>query len=121
MQPSSKGKDMHPPQTLAGYIRQHLAEIEEKLEIGVRQEAIVSDLNDLGYETSVTAFRNYLYRARLRSAQKVASAPTKPQLPKDKTTVEKSTEKPTKEKSPLTQKAGFDFKGTNSVNIDDLV
>ena len=39
----------------------------------------------------------------------------------DKTTVEKSTEKPTKEKSPLTQKAGFDFKGTNSVNIDDLV
>lgn len=108
---------MHPPQTLAGYIRQHLAEIEEKLEIGVRQEAIVSELNDLGYETSVTAFRNYLYRARLRSAKKVASPPTKPQLPKEKTTVEK----PAKEKSPLTQKAGFDFKGTNSVDIDDLV
>ena len=108
---------MHPPQTLAGYIRQHLSDIEEKLEIGVRQEAIVSELNDLGYETSVTAFRNYLYRARLRSAKKATSAPIKPQPQKEKATPEK----PIKETSPLTQKAGFDFKGTNSVDIDDLV
>lgn len=51
-------------QSLAGYIRQHLTEIETRLSFGVRQEVIVSELEAIGYKTTVKGFRNFLYRAR---------------------------------------------------------
>lgn len=68
---------MKPPQSLAGYIRQHLQELEERLEVGVRQEVIVAELEAHGYKTTLKGFRNFLYRARIRAAKKTATAPTK--------------------------------------------
>jgi hypothetical protein len=57
-------------QSLAGYIRQHLADLEMRMEYGIRQESLVEELNALGYETTVKAFRNYLVRARAGRAKK---------------------------------------------------
>jgi len=73
---------MKPPQSLAGYIRQHLEELEERLEVGVRQGTIVAELEVHGYKTTLTGFRNFLYRARIRASKKAAS--TKP-VPKKET------------------------------------
>lgn len=53
-------------QSLAGYIREHIASIEQKLAIGVKQEAIVSDLEAAGFKTTLANFRNELYRVRGR-------------------------------------------------------
>lgn len=69
---------MKPPQSLAGYIRQHLKELEERLEVGVRQEVIVAELESHGYKTTLKGFRNFLYRARIRATKKAVAAPTKP-------------------------------------------
>ncbi len=69
---------MKPPQSLAGYIRQHLKELEERLEVGVRQEVIVAELEAHGYKTTLKGFRNFLYRARIRATKKAVAAPTKP-------------------------------------------
>ena len=75
---------MKPPQSLAGYIRQHLTELEERLEVGVRQEVIVSELEAHGYKTTLKGFRNFLYRARIRAAQKTVTVPAKPSPIKEK-------------------------------------
>jgi hypothetical protein len=61
MQPK---EELMTKQSLAGYIRQHLAEMETRMEYGVPQAVIVEELNALGYSTNVRAFRNYLVRAR---------------------------------------------------------
>ena len=69
---------MKPPQSLAGYIRQHLQELEERLEVGVRQEVIVAELEAHGYKTTLKGFRNFLYRARTRAAKKTVTASATP-------------------------------------------
>jgi hypothetical protein len=51
-------------QSLAGYIRQHLVELEARMEFGTKQAELVEELNALGYATTLPAFRNYLSRAR---------------------------------------------------------
>lgn len=55
---------MKKPQSLAGLIRQRLADIEARLEVGIRQEVIVDELATEGHLTSLQNFRNELWRAR---------------------------------------------------------
>lgn len=117
---------MKPPQSLAGYIRQHLQELEERLEVGVRQEVIVAELEAHGYKTTLKGFRNFLYRARIRAAQKTVAASAKPASPKEQKNAPSVAQKPDQKKqevppNPLTKKAGFEFKGTNSVDENDLI
>lgn len=117
---------MKPPQSLAGYIRQHLQELEERLEVGVRQEVIVAELEAHGYKTTLKGFRNFLYRARIRAAQKTVAASAKPAPQKEQKNAPSIAPKPDQKKqevppNPLTKKAGFEFKGTNSVDENDLI
>ncbi|MCW5223633.1 hypothetical protein D5041_21350 (plasmid) [Verminephrobacter aporrectodeae subsp. tuberculatae] len=117
---------MKPPQSLAGYIRQHLTELEERLEVGIRQEVIVSELATYGYKTTLKGFRNFLYRARIRAAQKSVAVPAKNQSQKEQRNAPFVASGPDHQKqksppNPLTKKSGFDFKGTNSVDENDLI
>lgn len=116
---------MKPPQSLAGYIRQHLTELEERLEVGLRQEVIVAELQAHGYTTTLKGFRNFLYRARLRAAKKAVAVPATPS-PKESKNAPSVTSKTTQIKkevpsNPLTKKAGFEFKGTLGVDENDLI
>lgn len=115
-------------QSLAGYIRQHLTEIEERLEVGIRQEVIVSELEANGYKTTLKGFRNFLYRARIRAAQKNVAVPAKhqPPAPKEQKHAPPLAQKTDQKKqgippNPLKKKPGFDFKGTNFVDENDLI
>ncbi|TFW28467.1 hypothetical protein [Duganella callida] len=53
-------------QSLAGVIRERLESIEQRLAVGVRQEVFLAELAEAGYETSLSNFRNELWRARKR-------------------------------------------------------
>ena len=117
---------MKPPQSLAGYIRQHLTELEERLEVGIRQEVIVSELDAYGYKTTLKGFRNFLYRARIRAAQKTVAVPAKYQPPKEQKNAPLVIQKPSHKKqevspNPLTKKTGFEYKGTLGVDENDLI
>lgn len=63
---------MKAKRTLAGVIRQKLDAIEQQLEEGFRQEYIVTELAEEGFQTTIQNFRNELYRARKWRAAKVA-------------------------------------------------
>jgi hypothetical protein len=72
-------------QSLAGYIRQHLEELERRMSYGTPQTEIVAELEAAGYKTTVRAFRNYLARARAwrdngkeAHAKPMQSTPKKP-------------------------------------------
>jgi hypothetical protein len=79
-------------QSLAGAIRERLDSIEQQLEIGIRQEAILEQLAEVGHITTLSNFRNELYRARKRrekNSKKVPVRGTKaiePQVKKPETT-----------------------------------
>ena len=60
---------MKKEQSLAGVIRERLEAIEQRLAIGVRQEVFLAELAEAGYETSLSNFRNELWRARKRKEQ----------------------------------------------------
>lgn len=110
---------MKPSQSLAGYIREHLTVLERRLELGIRQDFIVSELATIGYKTTVKSFRNLLYRARLNALKK----PTfKTQLVEDKKNVNESVEtKSAKPKNPPSKRSGFQYKGTLDVKENDLI
>ncbi|MDS9990836.1 hypothetical protein RAC83_002179 [Xylella fastidiosa] len=115
-----------PPQSLSGYIRQHLRELEERLNFGVRQEVILAELKAKGYKTTLKGFRNLLYRARIRAAQNPEEFQTKVEKKNEKEDAQslaKKSENKKEEvsKNPLKKKAGFDFKGTNSFDESDLI
>ena len=55
-------------QSISGYIRQNLAEIENKLHYGYTHEFMVEELNKLGIKINVVTFRTMLYRARVAEA-----------------------------------------------------
>ena len=55
-------------QSISGYIRQNLAEIENKLHYGYTHEFMVEELNKLGIKINVVTFRTMLYRARVTEA-----------------------------------------------------
>lgn len=66
---------MKKEQSLAGVIRERLESIEQRLAVGVRQEVLLAELAQAGYETSLSNFRNELWRARKRKEKKGQDAP----------------------------------------------
>jgi hypothetical protein len=87
-------------QSLAGYVRQHLAEIEHRIKYcGISQSVIVEELNELGYATTLQIFRNTLSRARAcRSEQTSAEV-----------VVNKPAQQPA---APKSSASSFDYKGS---------
>lgn len=116
---------MKQKQSLAGYIRQHLAEIEGRLEVGIRQEVIVSELETAGYETTLKGFRNFLYRARIHAKEKGVKVGARATASTTTQEVKKPQESaktvPKKPDDPLTKSAGFEYTGTKDLNPDDLI
>lgn len=104
-------------QTLSGYIRQHLADIEQRLIFGTRQETIVSELVELGYSPTIQSFRNTLSRARAWAKKNQEATPKQEVTQAKKTTMAT----PEKKQDPLTKSAGFDFKGTKAFKDDELI
>lgn len=103
-------------QSLAGFIRERLDAIEQRLSVGIRQEVIVAELIAEGYDTTtIKSFRTLLSRARKQreTAQKVEVKPATKQPAKTET---KAVKKP---ETPLTKKPGFEFKG--SASEDELI
>jgi hypothetical protein len=68
---------MSKKQSLAGVIRERLTTIESRLEFGIRQEVLISELKEEGFETTLATFRNALLRARQwREKKQENSAPS---------------------------------------------
>lgn len=115
---------MKKPQSLAGTIRQRLAEIEARLEVGVRQEVILGELAALGHQTSLQNFRNELWRARKWREKKVAVQKTQTLLPQTK---EAATSKPvaapqesTPKEGDLSQEDDADLAGKSQAQKDRI-
>ena len=64
--------------TLTGLIRDRLEGIEERLEIGIRQETIIDELRMEGFQTTAASFRNLLAKARKWRNEKHAKSLPKP-------------------------------------------
>jgi len=64
--------------TIAGLIRERLLDIENKLEMGFRQETIIEEFAQEGFIVSLGNFRTELYRARKWRNEKQAKFPPKP-------------------------------------------
>jgi hypothetical protein len=114
---------MKKTQSLAGYIREHLAAIEARLDVGIRQEVIVSELATEGYTTTIQGFRNLLYRARKKAASRAVKPPSPTQQQPEKESEKKQPEEKTKPENALKAKlekpAGFQYRGTK--NESDLI
>lgn len=108
---------MKTDQSLAGYIREHLTTIEERLKNGIRQEVILQELRQVGYpNTAIQTFRNLLYRAR----KKASIQPLSKEELKENSTVSKNENTKTKDVNVLKEKKGFAYAGTSNINPDDL-
>lgn len=111
---------MKQSQSLAGYIRQHLAELEIQLEHGVRQEVLVAELAKQGYQTTPKVFRNLLYRARIWAAKKAALSPVKTKEKTYEENVETKNNKSIKNPdNPITKSKGFTYK--TDIDHSDLI
>lgn len=97
-------------QSLAGYIREHLNELEARLENGIRQEVIVEELAEKGYETTLQTLRNLIYRARKRRSLKAQA-----DQPRDPKIVSATSGK--KKKQP----SSFEYSGTQDLDESDLI
>jgi hypothetical protein len=64
---------MNKKQSLAGVIRERLTTIESRLEFGIRQEVLISELKEEGFDTTLATFRNALLRARQWREKKQAN------------------------------------------------
>lgn len=53
-------------QSFSGFVREHLAEIEKKLGVGIRYTAVHRECVAKGFEVGLDTFRVTLYRARLK-------------------------------------------------------
>lgn len=61
-------------QSFAGLVREKLELIEQRLEVGVRQDVILAELNrDGGHDTTLANFRDALFRARKWREKKLSS------------------------------------------------
>lgn len=112
-------------QSLAGYLREHLATIERQLSVGVRQEAIVDELAKAGFNTTLKNFRNELCRARKKTPSPPPltsggkSADQRPESPKKPQ--EASEKSPAKSPSnPLKESRGFDYQSSLGVSDSEL-
>ena len=109
MQPFSGGTGLEPMahQSLAGYIRQHLSEIETDICNGKSQAEIAKAINSAGYPTlNVRAFTNYLARARKQVRTQKSPSPVIADIPAAEAA----------EKNPLKKPAGFEWNGTMKDN-----
>lgn len=75
------GEIVKKEQSLAGVIRERLESIEQRLAVGVRQEVLLTELAQAGYETSLSNFRNELWRARKRKEKKEQGIPDATKAP----------------------------------------
>lgn len=108
---------MKTDQSLAGYIREHLSTIEARLKVGIRQEVILQELQDVGYpNTTIQTFRNLLYRARKKALTDLTE---KEKSPKIEPALKTEKPKP-KEVNVLKEKKGFAYAGTANINPDEL-
>ena len=64
-------------QSRAGWIREHLNELERRLGLGVRRSVIVAELQALGYGCTAQELSNDLSRARRRRKERESSDLTK--------------------------------------------
>jgi hypothetical protein len=111
-----------------GAIRERIAAIEAKLEVGVKQEAIIEELKAEGFEFNPQTFRNALMLARKWVAKKPGSTLGAVQNQPPKATPQESQVEPVKQAQavkagpntpPALKSKGFEFRGTN--NEDDLI
>lgn len=101
---------MKSKQSLAGYIREHLNELEARLENGIRQEVIVEELTEKGYETTLQTLRNLIYRARKRRLLKAQA--DQQRNPKMVSATSGKKEK---------QSSSFEYSGTQDLDESDLI
>lgn len=84
-------------QSLSGYIREHLSTIEHQIDIGIRHESIVENLQSNGLDVDLGTFRTALYRARKKAQNSTprptstAPAPTAPIKKESKERIEEVT------------------------------
>lgn len=103
-------------QSIAGYIRQHLEEIEQKIHIGIRHESIVEEIKNSGVDIDLAKFRTYLYRAR----KSLRSAETPPTPTHQAKTSNQPQEKKPKPQEKENKPASFNFDGSNTYTKDQL-
>jgi len=120
------------PRTLQGVLRERLPQIEATLKAGYRMRTIVEQLAQEGFHTTIGAFRDGLYRARLwRKTYGPLSLPPGDSLP---VTSAWHVETPPPQAVPrlgaassvpspedLKRRAGFRYEGTANLKKDDLV
>ena len=103
--------------TLTGIIRDRLEVIEARLEIGIRQETIIDELRQEGFQTTPASFRNLLAKARKwRNEKQAKSSPKPPQNRSQQIRQGVGITDP--EKTP--KKCDF-AKQLNSFNLEDLI
>ncbi len=118
--------------TLQGVLRERLPQIEATLRAGYRMRTIVEQLAQEGFHTTLGAFRDGLYRARLwrktygplnlppGDPPPVTSAWHVDSLrPQAVPRLGPASRIPTRED--LKKRAGFQYEGTADLNKDDLV
>jgi len=118
--------------TLQGVLRERLPQIEAALRAGYRMRTIVEQLAQEGFHTTLGAFRNGLYRARLwrKTHGPLNLPPGDPASVTPASHVEgpppRAVPKPRPAAPVLTpedlrKRAGFQYEGTANLNKDDLV
>ena len=118
--------------TLQGVLRERLPQIEATLEAGYRMRTIVEQLAQEGFHTTLGAFRDGLYRARLW--RKTCGLPNVPPGDAPPVTSAWPVERPPAQAQPrlgpaapvltpedLKRRAGFQYEGTANLKKDDLV
>jgi hypothetical protein len=118
--------------TLQGVLRERLPQIEATLEAGYRMRTIVEQLAQEGFHTTLGAFRDSLYRARLwrKTYGPVNLPPGDPPLGTSPWHVEGPPSQGVPRLAPaapvltpedLKKRAGFQYEGTANLKKDDLV
>lgn len=106
-------------QSRAGYVRQHLADIEARLDLGIRRRVIVDELRALGYNCSEQELSNDLSKARQWASKRsmpVSSPPINEPAANASQTLEQETLKIAQR---LRQSAGMAFKGSPSLEDEN--
>ena len=102
-------------QTLAGYLREHIQEIEYQKHIGIKQEALLKTIQDAGYpNTTLQTLRVLLHRAR-KSKPNENAATTQPiqqnkSQKKEETNLKQSTQ----------ETRSFNYTGSSNAKLEDL-
>jgi len=118
--------------TLQGVLRERLPQIEAALRAGYRMRTIVEQLGQEGFHTTLGAFRDGLYRARL---WRKTHGPLNPPLgdpppmtsawlverPRPQAVPRVVPAAPVLTPEDLKKRAGFQYEGTANLKKDDLV